>query len=108
MIFSSVDFNECQMRGSTLCTCADGSYGNCGAQCNNTHGSFSCSCGDGFRLLGKTKCVGVYVAQLNTIVVRQKLTFLVIFLGSICPFNSVQTNLFYLSVISPGLLSRFF
>lgn len=65
-VFSSVDFNECQMRGSTLCTCADGSYGNCGAQCNNTHGSFSCSCGDGFRLLGKTKCVGVYVAQLNT------------------------------------------
>lgn len=55
------------MRGSTLCTCADGSYGKCGAQCINTHGSFSCSCANGYRLLGKTKCVGMLVAQFKTL-----------------------------------------
>ena len=56
------------MSDSALCTCADGSYGKCGAQCINTHGSFSCSCANGYRLFGKTKCVGMLVAQFKTLV----------------------------------------
>lgn len=55
------------MSDSALCTCADGSYGKCGAQCINTHGSFSCSCANGYRLFGKTKCVGMLVAQFKTL-----------------------------------------
>ena len=63
-IFLSIDVNEC-LTNRKLCSCADGSYG-CGARCINTHGSFRCSCGEGYRLFRETTCVGKYVIQLNT------------------------------------------
>ena len=63
-IFLSIDVNEC-VANRKLCSCADGSYG-CGARCINTHGSFRCSCEEGYRLFRETICVGKYVIQLNT------------------------------------------
>ena len=55
-IFVSIDVNECDANRK-LCSCADGSY-SCGARCINTHGSFRCSCEEGYRLFRETTCVG--------------------------------------------------
>ena len=52
------DLDECRMKNSTLCTCANGKS-DCGAFCTNTKGGFKCSCGSGYKLLGSTKCVGM-------------------------------------------------
>lgn len=57
LICCSSDVNECDV--GEMCKCAVSSSVNaCGAKCQNTLGSFKCSCGSGYKLRSGTVCYG--------------------------------------------------
>ena len=60
------DIDEC--RRSDLHTCVN-------ARCDNTNGSFVCTCNPGFMSDGSNSCIGKYQLLLSTLIIRRGIPY---------------------------------